>query len=212
MRARFLLSYAGCTGTAVLPVWRVHPIYIYGRIKEMKKVTSILMAFLALLAFSGGSVAAQEQVVTIGIMEQNGSGQEGTATLTLSEDGSSLTVEIHITGGSDVPQPAHIHAGTCANLDPAPAYPLESVVNGHSITVITMDDAMGNLEGSEYAINVHKSGTEAQIYVACGDIVATNVVGMPRTGGSDNMVPILAFVALALVATGTTLSFSRRKA
>ncbi len=52
----------------------------------MKKVTSLLMAFLALFAFSGGVVVAQEQSVTIALMEQNDSGQSGTATLTLSED------------------------------------------------------------------------------------------------------------------------------
>ncbi len=93
--------------------------------------------------------------------------------------------------------------------------PLESVVNGHSVTVIDTDDAsgMGDVEGEDFAINVHKSAAEAKIYVACGDIVTTNIVGMPTTGGeSNNMVPVLAFVALALVATGTTLSFARRKA
>jgi len=181
----------------------------------MKKVTSLVMAFLALFAFSGGVVVAQEQSVTIALMEQNDSGQSGTATLTLSEDRTTLTVEINISSNTDEPQPAHVHAGTCANLDPKPFIPLESVVNGNSITVIPVDagaTGMGTAEGEQFAINVHKSAAEAKIYVACGDIVSTNIVGMPTTGESNNMVPVLAFVALALVATGTTLSFARRKA
>jgi LPXTG-motif cell wall-anchored protein len=181
----------------------------------MKKVTSLVMVFLALFAFSGGVVVAQDQTVTIAMMEQNDSGQSGTATLSLNEDGTALVVEINISSSTDEPQPAHIHAGTCANLDPKPLIPLESVVNGHSVTVIPIDSGamgMGTTEGEEFAINVHKSAAEAKIYVACGDIATTNVVGMPTTGESNNMIPVLAFVALALVATGTTLSFARRKA
>jgi len=186
-----------------------------GGSKEMKKkVITIAMALLALLAFSGGSVFAQEQTVTIAILEQNGSGQSGTATLTLSADGTTITVDIDISSNTDLPQPAHIHAGTCANLDPKPFIPLNNVVNGHSETVVTEESAMGmgDVGSGQYAINVHKSGAEASVYVACGDIVAANVVGMPTTGGADNMLPMLAFVGLALVATGTGLRFARRKA
>ncbi len=146
-------------------------------------------------------------------MEENNSGQSGTATLTLSADGSSITVEINLSNGSDEPQPAHIHAGSCANLDPTPAFPLNNVVNGYSITVVTdmSSTGMGTATAGSYAINVHKSKAEADVYVACGDIVAENVVGMPKTGGSDNIAPMLVFAALALVATGTTLRFARRK-
>lgn len=179
-----------------------------------RKVVSIVAALLALLAFSGGSVFAQEQTVTIALMEQNGSGQNGTATLTLSADGTSITVEIDISSNTDLPQPAHIHAGTCANLDPKPFIPLNSVVNGRSTTVVTEQSAMGmgDVGNGQYAINIHKSAAEATTYVSCGDIVAANVVGMPTTGGADNIAPVLAFVGLALVATGTAFRFARRKA
>ncbi len=180
----------------------------------MKKFASFAMAFLALLAFTGGSVFAQSQTITIAMTEENNSGQSGTATLTLSDDGSSITVEVNIASdGTGEPQPAHIHAGSCANLDPKPAYPLNNLVDGHSTTVITDMSAtgMGTSDAGSYAINVHKSKAEADVYVSCGDIVAENVVGMPKTGGSDNMTPMLAFAALALVATGTTLRFARRK-
>lgn len=182
----------------------------------MRKFASLAMALLALLAFSGGSARAYQQTTAIILMEQNNSGQSGTATFTISDDDETLTVEINISGGSSVPQPAHIHIGTCDNLDPKPFYPLTSVVNGKSVTVITEED-IADLDyevSNQFAINVHKSAAEASVYVACGDIVpGGNVdVGMPRTGSSDNFAPMLAFVALGLVATGTFLSFRRRKA
>ena len=184
----------------------------------MRKIATLAMALLALLAFTGGPALAQADYETTvhALNEQNNSGQSGTVTFSLAEDGTSVSVEINISGGSEVPQPAHIHTGTCDNLDPKPFYPLNSVVNGRSVTVITEAD-IDNLDYdlyNQFSVNVHKSAAEASVYVACGEIVpGGNVsVGMPRTGGSDNMAPVLAFVALALVATGTVLSLARRKA
>ena len=43
---------------------------------------------------------------------------------------------LNLTNGTAEPQPAHVHKGTCANLDPAPLYPLNSVVNGKSETAL----------------------------------------------------------------------------
>jgi hypothetical protein len=185
----------------------------------MRKFVPVALALLALLTFSGGSVLAQGESSTIVLMEQNNSGQSGTATFTLSDNDTTLTIEINISGGTAEPQPAHIHIGTCADLDPKPFYPLNSVVNGKSVTVITEADLV-NVDyevSNQFAINVHKSAAEASVYVACGDIVpGGTVVGMPTTGSSDNgnYAPVLAFVALGLVATGSVLSFSvrRRKA
>ncbi|MDQ5822677.1 MAG: CHRD domain-containing protein [Chloroflexota bacterium] len=184
----------------------------------MRKIAALAMALLALLALTGGSALAQTDYETTvhALNEQNNSGQSGTVTFSLAEDGTSVRVEINISGGSEVPQPAHIHTGTCDNLDPKPFYPLNSVVNGRSVTVITEAD-IANLDYdlyNQFSVNVHKSAAEAAVYVSCGEIVpGGNVtVGMPRTGGSDNMAPMLALAALALVAMGTVLSLARRKA
>lgn len=184
----------------------------------MRKFVSVAMALLALLTFSGGSALADHSTTITTLHEQNNSGQSGTATQTLSEDDMTLTIEINITGGSDVPQPAHIHPGSCADLDPKPIYPLNDVVNGKSVTVITEED-LADVDYelyNQFAINVHKSAAEASVYVACGDIVPGGdvVVGMPTTGGSDNLAPVVAFVALGLVATGAglRLRFARRAA
>jgi hypothetical protein len=103
---------------------------------------------------------------TFKISAQNGSGENGTATLT--QHGAALTVKLAITGGSGT-QPAHIHKGTCAKLDPKPAYPLAAVTDGTSTTTLK-GVTLAQLMSGTYAINVHKSTTELKVYVACGDL------------------------------------------
>lgn len=93
-----------------------------------------------------------------------------------------------------VTHPAHIHVGTCAELDPNPAAPLTSVApRGYSVEDAAfaddLEDARGALnaapvETSEstaeigfdevletgHAVNVHASEQDLQTYIACGDI------------------------------------------
>jgi hypothetical protein len=96
---------------------------------------------------------------------QNNSGLTGRVTLT--DAGSQTMVQLTLTG-SDEAHPAHIHDGTCANLDPTPLYPLANVQGGMSST--TVPAALTELPSSPKAINVHRSASEMQTYVACGDI------------------------------------------
>jgi hypothetical protein len=98
---------------------------------------------------------------------QNGSGQNGTATLT--QQGANVVVTISLAKGSAVPQPAHIHEGPCAKLNPAPKYPLSNVVNGKSTTTIK-NMKLSALQSGGYAINVHKSAAAIATYTSCGDI------------------------------------------
>jgi LPXTG-motif cell wall-anchored protein len=166
----------------------------------------VLLALLALgLTVAGTSAQANKIVVTL--HEQNNSGQQGTATLVDAGNGKT-TVTINISGGSSVPQPAHIHEGTCENLNPKPAYPLTSVVNGTSQT--TVDVSLSELTREQYAINVHKSAAEVTTYVACGNISAM-VVGMPTTG-SNMQLTLLATGLIAVVLAGTGLMLARRRA
>ena len=65
-------------------------------------------------------------------------------------------------------EPAHIHSGTCSNLNPAPKYPLTSVVNGISET--TVDASIATLTAGGLAVNVHKSADDLKDYVACGNL------------------------------------------
>lgn len=132
---------------------------------------------LICLAFGmGAGVAAQSAAlaadagnmpVKVELAAQNSSGETGYAILTPHGDGT--MVEIHIKGGPEgVAQPAHIHAGTCANLDPKPAYGLSPVKGGISSTVVSV--SIRALMASPMAINVHESPKDIPKYVACGDI------------------------------------------
>lgn len=107
--------------------------------------------------------------ITVKIEPQNGSGEVGTATLT--PMGNRTRVVIGITGENTTgKQPAHIHKGTCAKLNPVPTYPLKDVVLGKSNTVVGV--TIDTLTASPMAINIHESAMNIKRYVACGDIKA----------------------------------------
>jgi hypothetical protein len=106
--------------------------------------------------------------IQVVLAEQNGSGESGTAVL--EEQGDVLRITLDVQGQpAGVSQPTHIHAGTCAELGII-VYPLTFPADGGSVTELEVSlDALRT--GGPYAVNVHKSGQEPQIYVACGDIV-----------------------------------------
>jgi hypothetical protein len=204
----------------------------------MKKLAILIVAVLAVAALGGIRTSyAQGETVTVNLGEQNGSGQNGTATLTAMGD--TTMVVVNISGGSSTPQPAHIHDGTCANLNPKPTYPLTSLVDGKSETMVPA--SLSSLVNGVYAINVHKSGPEASVYVSCGDIPhmmttggeaaggtsgggdeyggggtsggtsGGETVGMPRTGSPDlSFVALLAILGASLMGVG--LKLARRRA
>ncbi|BDE05130.1 hypothetical protein WPS_04060 [Vulcanimicrobium alpinum] len=96
---------------------------------------------------------------------QNGSGETGAAMLRDTARG--LVVTVHLKNAKG-PQPMHLHKGTCAKLDPKPAYALHNVVNGMSVTTVP-GVTIGELRG-KFAINAHKSTTDIATYVSCGDV------------------------------------------
>jgi cytochrome c551/c552 len=103
---------------------------------------------------------------TVKLAPQSGSGESGTATL-IKQGDKETKVVLSVTGGSGS-QPVHIHKGTCAKLDPKPAFALSPLVNGKSETVVKA--SLDDLEKGGYAINGHKSAQEVKTYVFCGDI------------------------------------------
>src|SRR5215204_2694635 len=105
--------------------------------------------------------------ITLDLDEQNDSGITGTAKLSPTSDGK-VEVEIELDGSDGGPHPAHIHRGSCADLDPNPAFPLEDVVDGESDTTVEID--LADLTLDEYAVNVHESPENASVYVACADV------------------------------------------
>jgi Cu/Zn superoxide dismutase len=122
--------------------------------------------------------AAQSQTLTLPLAAQNNSGVAGTAVLT--QMGSNVRVEIKVTGAGAGPQPAHIHEGSCAQLNPTPQYTLLNVTNGSSTTDI--QTTLQSLTASPHAVHLHKSADELSVYVACADIAPGS---LPRTGAVD---------------------------
>jgi plastocyanin len=88
-------------------------------------------------------------------------------------------------GGSGHAHPAHIHLGTCEELDPNPSFPLtdvalassESGAGGDSAAAIpversvtTVDATLEELRTGGYAINIHQSVEDIGTYIACGNL------------------------------------------
>jgi Cu/Zn superoxide dismutase len=127
------------------------------------RFAALVVLTVLLLAPTVGSAAE----VKITLNPQNNSGESGTATLTDSGDGKTK-VEVQVNGQPGGPQPMHIHKGTCAKLDPAPAYGLPAVTGGKAESTVNV--SLADLQKGEYAINGHKSPQEASVYVFCGEI------------------------------------------
>jgi hypothetical protein len=133
---------------------------------------AILLAVGALTFMAAGcggddDDGAGGEAVEVELSEQNGSGQSGTAMLEAAGEGQT-TVTLELSNPPDVPQPVHIHEGTCAELDPQPAFPLENLEDGTSET--TVDISVEELRSGDYAVNAHASEEDVETYVACGDI------------------------------------------
>ena len=132
----------------------------------MKTLSLLLASFVFITVAQFASAAAATSSLTVALHEQNGSGESGSATLT--QAGSDVKVVISLKGAPATAQPVHIHDGTCADLKGV-AYPLTSIVNGSSTTIVkgvTID----KLLGGTYAINAHESTANLGKYVACGNI------------------------------------------
>ena len=81
--------------------------------------------------------------------------------------GDKTRVDVAILGAPDVAQPAHIHTGSCAKLNPSRRIPT-TVQDGVSSTVV--DVPMSKLIGGGFAVNVHKSTMDIPTYVSCVDL------------------------------------------
>lgn len=128
----------------------------------MASGSPIMMASMAPMP-----MASTGPAMTVKLGAQNSSGETAIAVLTPVSGGTSVSVKTM--GGPMTAQPIHIHKGTCGTLDPKPMYPLTTLMNGTSLTFVK-GVTPAQLMAAPYAINIHKSPTEATTYVACGDI------------------------------------------
>src|SRR5579862_9279460 len=93
--------------------------------------------------------------------------ESGTATLTQQAGG--VRIVMNLTGApNNVPQPTHIHTGTCSK-NTATDFALHNLINGKSDTVLK-GITLAELTSGKYLINVHESTENLQNYVSCGAI------------------------------------------
>ena len=135
----------------------------------MKKLLLVILAaFVALNVGVSTHAYAQSKVVRLTLIDENGSGEDGSAQLTDMGDGTTKVELIMMNAPAGAVQPAHIHKGTCTNLDPKPSYPLDDVKEGKSTTVVKV--SLADLMKEKYAVNVHKSAADIAVYVSCGNL------------------------------------------
>lgn len=135
------------------------------------KVFNATLACTAAAWMLAASVASAEPVsmasVTIQMHELNGSGQNGSATITAI--GNKITVSVRITGESpSASEPAHVHFGRCPNIKAIPAYNVGPVIGGKATSVVNLTWA--EMMSGRYALNVHESSSMLGKYVSCGNI------------------------------------------
>jgi Cu/Zn superoxide dismutase len=113
--------------------------------------SSLALVAAAACTFAVASVAARADDmsaampahVTVKMNAQNGSNENGTATLTQQADGVQVVIALENATGS---QPSHIHAGTVKGV------------------------TVADLVAGGFAVNVHKSASDLATYVSCGNI------------------------------------------
>lgn len=137
----------------------------------MKIARVVLLGVAFAVSAIAPSAADTPKSLTVKMQALNDSGENGTAVITQEDDGG-IKVVVSLTGApADVPQPTHIHIGTCGNINKAPEYALQNTVAGKGTSTVPGVTLAELLKG-KYAINVHKSGTDLGTYVSCGNIVA----------------------------------------
>lgn len=133
----------------------------------MKKESVMTGASNEVMAKKEADTAMMQKDIIVALGALNASGQTGTATLSDMNGKTKVVVEISgsITG---VPQPSHIHMGSCSSVG-AVTYPLSAVIDGKAETVL--DVSLATL-GSKLplAVMVHKSKEEVKTFVSCGDL------------------------------------------
>src|SRR3954468_171981 len=98
-----------------------------------------IMLFVALLALTFGPMShsyAQSKVVRLTLIDENGSGEDGSAQLTDQGDGTTKVELIMLNVPEGDLQPAAVHEGTCANLDADEVYQLETVTASKSTSTV----------------------------------------------------------------------------
>lgn len=143
------------------------------RIGSMVAAAGLATAMVAQAAAAPNTVnhmtnAVSPHALTINLGAQNGSKQDGQAWLNDTPGGLHVKLQVR-NEPAGASEPAHIHQGRCAKLNPAPWRALSNVVKGVSVTTIP-HVTIADLKKAPYAINIHQSLANIKHYVSCGDI------------------------------------------
>src|SRR5438067_1840350 len=156
----------------------------------MRKLIVIGIAALLALSFglgTAGHVMAQGKVVRITLIDENGSGEDGSAQITDQGDGTTKVELIMTNEPAGAEQAAGIHAGTCTSLDTDVAFALAPVKDLKSTS--TIKTSLSTLLNSKYAIAVTKSATDNTV-ISCG-IMPSAVVASGGTMTMDQVMSTL---------------------
>jgi plastocyanin len=105
--------------------------------------------------------------VTLGLNEENDSGQSGVATLTT--QGSQMQAVLHLSSGNLESELVHIHSGQCGDSLGGVVHPLTSFTDGAGVSVTTINALLSSVQTGDFAINSHQAGDPA-VYTSCGNI------------------------------------------
>ena len=130
-----------------------------------------LLFFMSSQKGEEGEETVMEEGTKYSLVAMNDSGQDGW--VTFEADGDKTIVTVDVTAGEvDIPQPVHIHAGTCDNLGGVDL-PLTDLAAGTSVTVLEVP--LADVLSGDRAVNVHKSAEEIGVYTSCGSISQSDV-------------------------------------
>jgi hypothetical protein len=189
--------------------------------KSLRIVVILFLVSIAALPLTGAIAQNTGTGVTVQLNEYENSGISGTAVLTSTANGG-VHVSMKLTGQElDGNHPTHIHTGTCANFDPSPIYPLETVnlssVNREGISESDVaNTALSDLRNGEFVILVHQSPEELTNYLVCGDISAAKAMPVTGTGtllstDLSGTAPLIALGTLALISAAGAETLRKRQ-
>lgn len=150
---------------------------------------AMLVIALGLLIYLSASDVRAQETITTPISAQDGGAMVGAAELSDAGDGTTRIVVTLRSQPAGVTQPVFIHEGPCANVNPAPKYPLTALMNGRSETIVMVP--LTALTAVTHSINLYQLVAEGPAIAACGDIVEEARGEMPttapRAGGGGMM-------------------------
>ncbi len=177
------------------------------------------------LALVMGSAWAQSATQTLELTPSRDSGVSGTATLTETNDGVEVTLDMQGLPKDGAEHLAHIHEGATCEDDRADnggpvKFPLTNVVaeGDTGTSTMTVDTSFDELfSGDPYYVNVHAEQNDPDAVppgVACADVAMTSGGGssedLADTGGPSALV-LFAAGGGALIVLGAAVGYVARR-